>query len=461
MKKFLSAVLMTTLLSVSAISFAGCTDITKSANYNSYELKYLVNLTNTEESAIADTVKSVQKSLTKRLNNFDVANVSIDTNEEDGKYYITMKFGTIDAIEEIKPALSQNRELILKKRITDESDYAAELKTRAEADLKDLLEYNADFDIIAQNGATEDPERIVYSEATDWMYKEEILGAFSDVVFGMEPGAISPELVEFETQPFALAEPIQVYSIVKLFDKRDKNYVKVSHILIPYAGALRSPEGETRTKEEAQILADDLTAQLNDGGDFATLAKENSSCSSAESGGVLDAPAGSGGYVAAFENAALALTEAEQITAQPVETEFGYHIIKADEIIPAQQAKFGVIFYALRAAEWEPVNFSADYVKNVNIKYDETYNPYLVIQFNSEGTEKLKTITEENTDSIIGVFSGMDLITSFTVKEVNESGTIKILSPEKTSDAEALREQLVNGKLAAPIILKDEQSVEK
>ena len=459
MKKFLSALLVTSLLTISAVSLSGCTDITKSSNYNSYELKYLVNLSEIEESEIANTVNIVQKSLDKRLKKFEVANVSIDSIEEDGTHYLAMKFGTIDAIEEIKAALTLNNELVLKKRFTDESDYETNLKTRAEADLKDILENNADFDLVAQNGVLSDPERIVYSEAKEWMYKEEVLGAFSDVVFGMEVGKVNEEIIEFEAQPSPLAPAITVYSIAKLFDKRDNNFVKVSHILIPYEGALRSPADETRTKEAAEVFANELLVRLDEGEDFATLAKEYSSCSSAESGGVLDAPAGSGGYVAAFEEAALALTEAGEIT-EAVETEFGYHIIQADEILPMEQAKFGVIFYAPRPAEWDALDFTSEYIKSVNIKYKDEYDPYIIIQFNSEGKEKLKTITEENMDSIIGVFSGINLVTSFTVKEVNEDGIIKILSPTNTIEAEALKDQLENGKLAAPIILKDEQFIE-
>jgi len=459
MKKILSAMIITTLVSISAISFSGCTDITKSSDFNAYELKYLVNLTNTEESTIKDTMSSVQKSLNQRLKKFEVVNTSINASEEDGAHYLTIKFGTIDPIQDIKVALTQNDNLILKKRFTDESDYETEIKEHAEADLKNLIENDADFDITAQNAVSSDPERVAYSETDDWLYKQEVLDAFTETVFSLEPGEISKEIIEFQAQISPLAPSITVYGIVKLFDKRDKNYVKVSHILIPYKGALRSPEDETRTKEEAEIFANELLDRLNESEDFATLARENSSCSSAENGGILDTPAGSGGYVTAFEEAALALNEVGELT-KVIETEFGYHIIKADKIIPAQQAKFGVIFYASHPTEWETLDFSPNYIQSVDVRYDEKYDPYVVMQFNTEGKEKLKEITEENMDSIIGIFAGVNLVTSFTVKEVNEDGIIKILSPTETAEAETLQDQLLNGNLAAPIILKDEQSIE-
>lgn len=82
----------------------------------------------------------------------------------------------------------------------------------------------------------------------------------------------------------------------------------------------------------AHILVDDeekakdLIKQLNDGADFAELAKENSSDGSAQNGGDLGF-FGRGKMVPEFEEAAYALKENE-ITQTPVQSSHGYHIIK-------------------------------------------------------------------------------------------------------------------------------------
>lgn len=82
----------------------------------------------------------------------------------------------------------------------------------------------------------------------------------------------------------------------------------------------------------AHILVDDeekakdLIKQLNEGADFAELAKENSKDGSAEKGGDLGF-FGKGQMVPEFEEAAYALNEGE-ITKTPVKSEHGYHIIK-------------------------------------------------------------------------------------------------------------------------------------
>lgn len=77
--------------------------------------------------------------------------------------------------------------------------------------------------------------------------------------------------------------------------------------------------------------ANDLIAQLDDGADFAELATENSTdTASAENGGSLGEVNADSGLDETFFAAAQELAEGEYTTA-PVETDYGYHIIKMDE----------------------------------------------------------------------------------------------------------------------------------
>lgn len=99
--------------------------------------------------------------------------------------------------------------------------------------------------------------------------------------------------------------------------------VRASHILLMYAGSARSTA--TRTKEQAQSNIRALRTQLDDGGDFATLAKQNSDCPSSRSGGDLGT-FGRGQMVPAFEQAAFGLNIGE--VSDVIETDFGYHIIQ-------------------------------------------------------------------------------------------------------------------------------------
>jgi peptidyl-prolyl cis-trans isomerase C len=108
--------------------------------------------------------------------------------------------------------------------------------------------------------------------------------------------------------------------------KREEK-VKASHILIGVDGKATADE-----KKKAREKADKLKKELAGGADFATLAKGNSTCPSSQQGGDLGS-FGKGEMVPAFEKAAFALKPGE--VSDVVETQFGYHIIKLTEKIPA------------------------------------------------------------------------------------------------------------------------------
>ena len=96
--------------------------------------------------------------------------------------------------------------------------------------------------------------------------------------------------------------------------------LRASHILIKAENA----EG----KPAAKAKADDLLRQIKGGADFAALAKQHSNDGSAAGGGDLGFfPRGQ--MVKPFEDAAFALKPGE--VSPVVESEFGYHIIKAAE----------------------------------------------------------------------------------------------------------------------------------
>jgi len=100
------------------------------------------------------------------------------------------------------------------------------------------------------------------------------------------------------------------------------NEYKVRHILV-------------EKEDEAKAII----AELNRGGDFAKIAKEKSKDpGSKDNGGDLDwGP--SARYVKPFADAVQA-TPKGQMTPQPVKTDFGYHIIKVDDVRPLKVPSF-------------------------------------------------------------------------------------------------------------------------
>jgi peptidyl-prolyl cis-trans isomerase C len=116
--------------------------------------------------------------------------------------------------------------------------------------------------------------------------------------------------------------------------------VRVRHILIstqpPQPGedpadgdSGKKQMAKPPTKEEAKKKAEALLERLRKGEDFAKLAKENSDDpGSKDKGGEYDF-FGKGTMMPEFEQAAFTLNPGE--LSEPVETQFGYHIIKTEE----------------------------------------------------------------------------------------------------------------------------------
>lgn len=105
--------------------------------------------------------------------------------------------------------------------------------------------------------------------------------------------------------------------------------VRARHILIPFQGSDSADDSVTRTKEEARKEAERLVAEARkEGADFASLAREHSSCPSSSEGGDL----GEFSYpqmVQPFSEAAFHLEPGE--VSDVVETGFGFHVIQRVE----------------------------------------------------------------------------------------------------------------------------------
>jgi len=103
-----------------------------------------------------------------------------------------------------------------------------------------------------------------------------------------------------------------------------------AHILISYKGSKSASLEITRSKSEALELAKKVAAEAKEkDADFAALAKEYSDGPSGPSGGSLGnfAP---GQMVKPFSDAVAELAIGE--VSDPVETQFGYHIIRRQEV---------------------------------------------------------------------------------------------------------------------------------
>lgn len=108
-------------------------------------------------------------------------------------------------------------------------------------------------------------------------------------------------------------------------------------------------------RRAARTSANQILAQIQENpGQFANLAAENSACPSGKNGGLLGQMA-SGDTVPEFEAALVKMAEGE-ISKRPVETRYGYHIIRLDAKAQGQPLPFESVLphleQAYEKAQW-------------------------------------------------------------------------------------------------------------
>ena len=137
----------------------------------------------------------------------------------------------------------------------------------------------------------------------------------ADVASAMKTAAdrvLAEAYITREVSKEITEEAIQAAYDTFVADTGSRETVTASHILV-------------ETEDEARAII----AQLNDGADFAELAREKSTGPSGPNGGSLGT-FGRGQMVSGFETAAFGMP-AGSFSADPVQTQFGWHVIQVSD----------------------------------------------------------------------------------------------------------------------------------
>jgi parvulin-like peptidyl-prolyl isomerase len=144
----------------------------------------------------------------------------------------------------------------------------------------------------------------------------------------------------------------KLYDTVSADVPTTEEQVRAQHILVrivtPEPTATPLPEGQPtptpnpaatptpapRSDEQALALIKEIKQKLDAGGDFAALAQQYSEDAGSKAQGGELGWFGKGQMVAEFENAAFALQPGQ--VSDPVNTQYGYHLIKLEERDPAR-----------------------------------------------------------------------------------------------------------------------------
>ncbi|MCA9370585.1 MAG: protein translocase subunit SecD [Candidatus Peregrinibacteria bacterium] len=271
--------------------------------------------------------------------------------------------------------------------------------------------------------------------------------------------------------------------------------MEASHILVAYKGAASAGEDITRSKAEALALAEDIKSKLDNGTRFETLARQYSDGPSGKDGGSLGT-FGIGTMVPAFEQAVTSQSKGE--VSQPVETQFGYHIIRTDKVptLTNNTASYEVLtvtgdnaaaratevvgqlqrgevmsnedyitlrtlFFSLLPTGWKDTLLDGKHFRSATVTLDPTTNiPLVQITFDDEGATLFQNLTRDNVGKRLAIFVGGQLVSAPTVQQEITGGTAVITGTQNYDEANRLAQDLNTGAIPAPIYLAGQRTVE-
>lgn len=160
---------------------------------------------------------------------------------------------------------------------------------------------------------------------------EENYGGAEGLASAIETSGMTMEDLENEMETYLKIEKL-IGPDIEITDEAIQSYFEENKAALGQSAEVEASHILTETKEQAEEVA----KKLADGGDFAKLAAEYSiDTATAENGGELGS-FGEGEMAAEFEKAAFAMKPDE--ISEPVETEFGFHVIKVTGKTEAAEA---------------------------------------------------------------------------------------------------------------------------
>ncbi len=432
-------------------------------------LVYIADTKNIAESDKPDAISGVRDVIERRVNAFGISEPLVQTNRAGADWRVTVDLaGVKDISEAIKligetPILEfkvENPEAAAVGELTPEQQKTmdeanAAIRAKAEELLAQARAPGAVFEDLAkansEDPAAKDNGGDIGFVSAAGPQKELIDSVIAKKV---KAGAVDPELVQ----------NAEGFNIVKYLEKRSVvQEVKASHILVCWAGAERCEN--TRTKEEAKALIDNLKSRAT-AANFAQLAKMNSDdASNASTGGDLGFFA-RGAMVKPFEDAAFGLPKGA--ISDVVETPFGYHLIKVvDQKMGDEYHLNRILLRAKTPADylpppspWKNTQLSGKHLKRATLQFSsQTNEPQVGIEFNDEGKKLFAEITTANVGKPVAIFLDNQPLSVPTVQEPILEGSAVITGKFTVPEAKLLAKRLNAGALPVPIVLESQQSV--
>lgn len=358
--------------------------------------------------------------------------------------------------------------------------FLAQVVTNRTQTGRTVMEASVAFDVLSK----EDPNAI-NSYQKDITLDAPLAPRLIGLIRGMKSGDMKTVSMEDETTKIVF---------VRLFTPGIEQ-VDISHILIAYKGANAAPTTTTLSKEQALAKAQELKKQLSAGAKFEDLAKQESDGTSKVNDGKLIGIS-KGELVPSFEE--VAFSQAEGVISEPVETPFGYHLIRVDkapyqtldkanydsltftgsdaslraeaalkrlqngEVMRSEEAiQLESLFFSLTPTGWKDTPLDGKHFRTAAVNLDPTTNlPLVQILFDEEGGKLFQALTKRNIGKRIAIFVGGELVSAPTVQGEIIGGTAVITGSQNIVEAQTLAQDLNTGAIPAPIYLSGQRTVE-
>ena len=429
-------------------------------------LVYEADVSDIIDSERGAAVEGVRDVIERRVNALGVGEPTIQTAKVGEDYRINVD---LPGVSDVNEAIRRIGETPILEFREENNDPPRELTAEEQVELD---EQNAGArarvaEAYAALGAGDSFEDVVqaFSEDDASKVNNGYIGFIQDNDIKAELYDWAESAAEGDVSPTAIASETGLSILQRGGQQEGSPFVTASHILFCYPGAQNCINDRYGSKEQALAQAQDVFARVNKD-NFEELAKEFSTEPGIEATGGNLGEIGEGITVPAFEKPLFEAAVGDIIG--PVETPFGYHIIyKEDERIPLEYELSQVFFRLLSEEDILPpqdpfkrTGLSGKQLERAQVVTDHQSGQVQVsLQFDAEGTELFREITETHVGEPIAIFLDGEPISIPTVQIPITNGQAVITGSFTLPEAQLLSQRLNAGALPVPVELIGQQTI--
>lgn len=427
-------------------------------------LVYEADMSEIPDADRIQALEGVKDVIERRVNAFGVSEPVVQTTTTGGTYRVIIELaGVLDVNEAI--SLIGETPVLEFKEPGQQLDRQPTEEEQAQLDTANTAERDAANAVLKRALAYENFDNLVAEYSIDSNI-EETKGVMENITaesYYGEYAITAEENKMWEGQVYGnLLENDDGINIFKLVKKTEQTEMELSHALICFEGATGCESGIPQI--DASIQIGDVKGQAN-AENFAELASMYSTGPTASNGGYLGW-ATADQFVPSFGLAAAGLEIGE--ISDVVETEFGYHIIykSGQRTVPAYTIQrilmpFTDIYDIVpEVSPWVNTDLSGKHLEHAAVEFNpNTGDPYVALNFNSEGGNLFGALTEAHVGEPIAIFLDGEPISTPVVQQAIYGGKAIITGDFTVEEAKILAQRLNAGALPVPVNLLSQQTI--